>query len=123
MPASPPAEGRILRENDRLAADLRAAIARRGFLCLNLISSPGAGKTTLLERTLGMLPAPTRAAVLTGDIQTDNDARRIARAGFEDARVIVEVHDQPTRAVLATTRYGGTRIVDMLVGDPLSRIC
>ena len=26
-------------------------------------------------------------------------------------------------AVLAGSRYGGTRIVDMLVGDPLPRIC
>jgi hydrogenase nickel incorporation protein HypB len=29
-----------------------------------------------------MLPAGTRAAVLTGDIQTDNDAVRLARYGF-----------------------------------------
>ena len=36
----------------------------------------------LLERTLEMLPAGTRAAVLTGDIQTDNDARRLARYGY-----------------------------------------
>jgi hydrogenase expression/formation protein HypE len=44
-------------------------------------------------------------------------------AGGEDARVIGEVREQPARAVLATTRYGGSRIVDMLVGDPLPRIC
>jgi hydrogenase expression/formation protein HypE len=43
--------------------------------------------------------------------------------GGADARVIGEVRDQPARAVLATTPYGGTRIVDMLVGDPLPRIC
>ena len=43
--------------------------------------------------------------------------------GGEDARFIGEVRDQPARAVLATTQYGGTRIVDMLVGDPLPRIC
>lgn len=36
----------------------------------------------LLERTLQMLPKGTRAAVLTGDIQTDNDARRLARYGY-----------------------------------------
>jgi len=47
-----------------------------------LISSPGAGKTTLLELTLGRLPKEARVAVLTGDIQTDNDARRLARFGF-----------------------------------------
>lgn len=82
MPTLQPVEGKILRENDRLAADLRAGFERRGLLCLNFISSPGAGKTTLLERTLTALPSGTRAAVLTGDIQTDNDARRIARSGF-----------------------------------------
>jgi hydrogenase nickel incorporation protein HypB len=72
----------FLEENGRLAARLRGQFERRGVLCLNFISSPGSGKTTLLERTLRTLPDGTRAAVLTGDIQTDNDARRIARTGF-----------------------------------------
>jgi hydrogenase expression/formation protein HypE len=44
-------------------------------------------------------------------------------AGGEDAQIIGEVRDQPAGAVLETTRYGGSRIVDMLVGDPLPRIC
>jgi len=43
--------------------------------------------------------------------------------GGEEARLIGEVHEQPAAAVLVTTRYGGSRIVDMLVGDPLPRIC
>jgi hydrogenase expression/formation protein HypE len=43
--------------------------------------------------------------------------------GGEDAQIIGEVRDEPSRAVLVTTRYGGSRIVDMLVGDPLPRIC
>lgn len=43
--------------------------------------------------------------------------------GGEEAGEIGEVCDQPARAVLSTTRYGGSRIVDMLVGDPLPRIC
>jgi hydrogenase nickel incorporation protein HypB len=82
MTTTVPIEGRILKENDRLAADLRARFESAGLLCLNIISSPGSGKTTLLERTLRGLPDGTRAAVITGDIQTDNDARRIARAGY-----------------------------------------
>lgn len=72
---------KILKENDRLAAALRERFARHGLLCLNFISSPGSGKTALLERTLRELPSGLRVAVLTGDIQTDNDARRLARAG------------------------------------------
>jgi hydrogenase nickel incorporation protein HypB len=77
-----PLERKVLSENDRLAAELRAEFARHGIRCLNLISSPGSGKTALLERTLGAFDPTVRVAVLTGDIQTDADARRLARYGF-----------------------------------------
>ncbi len=77
-----PLEKKVLSENDRLAADLRARFRAHGVLCLNLISSPGSGKTSLLERTLESLPRDTRVAVLTGDLQTENDANRLKRAGF-----------------------------------------
>jgi hydrogenase expression/formation protein HypE len=43
--------------------------------------------------------------------------------GAKDAAIIGEVREQPAGALLATTRYGAARIVDMLVGDPLPRIC
>ncbi|MGH9570355.1 MAG: HypE family hydrogenase expression/formation protein, partial [Candidatus Angelobacter sp.] len=43
--------------------------------------------------------------------------------GGEEARIIGEVREQPAGAVLVTTGYGGSRIIDMLVGDPLPRIC
>jgi hydrogenase nickel incorporation protein HypB len=77
-----PLEKKVLSENDRIAAELRARFREHGILCLNLVSSPGAGKTTLLERTLEGYAPGERVAVLTGDIQTDNDARRLARFGF-----------------------------------------
>ncbi len=77
-----PLERKVLSENDRIAAGLRERFARRGTLVVNLISSPGSGKTSLLERTLESFEAGTRVAVLTGDIQTDNDAQRLARYGF-----------------------------------------
>lgn len=43
--------------------------------------------------------------------------------GGEDARRVGEIREEPKRAVLARSRYGGTRVIDMLVGDPLPRIC
>jgi hydrogenase expression/formation protein HypE len=43
--------------------------------------------------------------------------------GGEDARVIGQIREEPANAVVVKTRYRGTRIVDMLVGDPLPRIC
>jgi hydrogenase nickel incorporation protein HypB len=77
-----PIESKVLRENDRVASELRARFREHGILCLNLVSSPGAGKTSLLERTLESFAPGERVAVPTGDIQTDNDARRLARFGF-----------------------------------------
>jgi hydrogenase nickel incorporation protein HypB len=77
-----PLEKKVLSENDRIAAELREAYASNRVFCVNLISSPGSGKTLLLERTLEAFPQGTRAAVLTGDIQTDNDAKRLARWGY-----------------------------------------
>jgi hydrogenase expression/formation protein HypE len=46
-----------------------------------------------------------------------------ATPGGEEAVMIGEVREQPASAVLVTTLYGGSRLVDMLVGDPLPRIC
>jgi hydrogenase expression/formation protein HypE len=43
--------------------------------------------------------------------------------GGEGAQIIGEVSEQPAGSVLVTTSYGGSRIIDMLVGDPLPRIC
>ena len=73
----------VLKENDRIAGELRERLAASRTLCLNLISSPGAGKTSILEGTLEALRAtPLRVAVLTGDIQTERDADRLKRYGF-----------------------------------------
>ncbi|MEZ5366833.1 MAG: hydrogenase nickel incorporation protein HypB [Bryobacterales bacterium] len=77
-----PIAKKVLSENDRVAARLREQFREQGVLTLNLISSPGAGKTALLERTLELWPPGGRVGVLTGDIQTDNDARRLAAFGY-----------------------------------------
>jgi len=72
----------ILKKNDELAAGLRASYAAAGVLVLNLVSSPGTGKTAFLERTLReVLAHGSRAAALVGDLETDNDARRLASSG------------------------------------------
>jgi hydrogenase nickel incorporation protein HypB len=72
----------ILNKNDELAAGLRDRFTTAGVLVLNLVSSPGTGKTSFLERTLRELGARgVRAAALVGDLETDNDARRLASSG------------------------------------------
>jgi hydrogenase nickel incorporation protein HypB len=81
-------EKKVLSENDRLAADLRQRYLDQNILCVNLISSPGSGKTALLEHTLASFSPSQSVAVLTGDIQTDNDARRLARYGFPVRQIV-----------------------------------
>ncbi|MGD0940709.1 MAG: hydrogenase nickel incorporation protein HypB [Terracidiphilus sp.] len=72
----------ILKKNDELAAGLRASYAAAGVLVLNLVSSPGTGKTEFLQRTLRELKARgARVAALVGDLETDNDARRLSASG------------------------------------------
>ncbi len=72
----------ILKKNDELARGLRDQFTAAGVLVLNLVSSPGTGKTAFLERTLReVLAHGSRAAALVGDLETDNDARRLASSG------------------------------------------
>jgi len=72
----------ILKKNDELARELRGRFTAAGVLVLNLVSSPGTGKTAFLERTLRDLRlSGARVAALVGDLETDNDARRLAASG------------------------------------------
>jgi hydrogenase nickel incorporation protein HypB len=70
---------RVMAKNDEIAVDVRQRLATHGVPALNLVSSPGSGKTLLLERTLQDLGDELRMAVVTGDVQTENDADRLAR--------------------------------------------
>jgi hydrogenase nickel incorporation protein HypB len=69
-----------LKQNDALARLLRDRFRKAGVRVLSLVSSPGAGKTTLLETTLARLRRQWRVAALVGDLATENDAARLARA-------------------------------------------
>lgn len=70
---------RVMARNDAVAHTVRARLESAGIRAINLLSSPGAGKTTLLERTLDALGDTMAIAILTGDVQTQNDADRLAR--------------------------------------------
>ena len=69
----------LMARNNELAAEVRRRLREAGVVAFNLVSSPGSGKTTLLERTLDELGEELGIAVVTGDVQTQNDADRLAR--------------------------------------------
>lgn len=72
----------ILKKNDELARGLRDQFEASGVLVLNLVSSPGTGKTEFLQRTLKeLVNSGAKPAALVGDLETDNDARRLSASG------------------------------------------
>ncbi|HVO64540.1 MAG TPA: hydrogenase nickel incorporation protein HypB [Terriglobales bacterium] len=81
-------EKKVLNENQMLAEQLRMRYRQSGLLCINLISAPGSGKTLLLEKTLERMDRSVRVAVLTGDLQTENDAQRLANFGFPVKQIV-----------------------------------
>jgi hydrogenase expression/formation protein HypE len=62
------------------------------------------------------------AIVAEGDAARALELMRSLPEGAEAAR-IGEVREEPEGMVFIRTGFGGTRVVDMLIGDPLPRIC
>lgn len=73
---------KILKKNDETAREMRQRFESLGLLVVNMVSSPGTGKTAFLKETLSRLLARgIPVAAVVGDLETDNDARRLAESG------------------------------------------
>jgi hydrogenase nickel incorporation protein HypB len=81
-------ERKILEKNDEVAEQNRRAFGEHGIFTVNIVSSPGAGKTSLLEQTIERLKGKVALAVIEGDVQTDLDARRVARYGVPAVQIV-----------------------------------
>ena len=77
----------ILEANDRIAQENRAIFDEKNLLVFNLMSSPGAGKTSLLEKTIVALKDQVNMGVIEGDIQSSQDAERIAEKGVPAVQI------------------------------------
>jgi hydrogenase nickel incorporation protein HypB len=73
-------EEKVKAKGSEIAEELRRFFRQHGVFVVNLIGSPGSGKTSLLEALAPSVRG--RAAVIEGDLQTDEDKRRIERAGL-----------------------------------------
>jgi hydrogenase expression/formation protein HypE len=62
-------------------------------------------------------------AIVDGEQVDDALAALRAEPDGTEATVIGRIGDDPPGLVLLKTAFGGTRIMDLLVGDPLPRIC
>ena len=81
----------VLSKNDHLAVGLRGRFQQAQLLALDFVSIPGTGKTAFLERMMrDMRAAGHPVAALVGDVQTDNDAKRLARSGAPVRQIVTD---------------------------------
>ena len=71
----------VFRDNDEIAARIRASFDGRNASLFNLLGTPGAGKTTFLEAVIGAL-SPVPCAVIEGDLESDIDTDHLRAAGI-----------------------------------------
>ncbi len=111
-----------------------------GTVCNELAQACGLG-VVLDEDRLPVAPAVNGACELLGidPLYVANEGKFVAVLASEDAAAglaalrshplgahaaeVGEIVAEPAESVVLRTGFGGTRIVDMLVGDPLPRIC
>ena len=77
----------LLSDNDRRADHNRQHFTEHGVVAINLMGSPGSGKTALLEATSKRLGPSANLFALSGDLATDNDARRLEDAGIRSMSI------------------------------------
>lgn len=100
-------ERKVLEKNDEVAQRNRNLFGQAGIFVINMVSSPGSGKTSLLERMLTALKDKVKVAVIEGDVQTDMDARRVARFDVPVAQIVTN---------------GGCHLEAKLVSDALEKL-
>ncbi|OOK83633.1 hydrogenase expression/formation protein HypE [Mycobacterium kansasii] len=111
-----------------------------GTVCNELAQACGLG-VLLEEQRLPVAPTVNGACELLGidPLYVANEGKFVAVVAPEEAEAglaavrshplgaaaaeVGEIISEPAETVILRTGFGGTRIVDMLVGDPLPRIC
>lgn len=81
-------ERKILEKNDTIANQNRESFKEKKIFVLNFVSSPGSGKTSLIEKTLDVIKDNIKIAVIEGDVQTDLDAKRVAKYGVPVVQIV-----------------------------------
>ncbi len=105
----------VLRENDHEATHNREHLDRHGIFAVNLMSSPGSGKTSLLEATVDAVGDRVRIAVIEGDLETENDAKRIRAKGVP----AVQITTGSTCHLDARMVHGALHVLDLGAVDIL----
>ena len=110
----------VLNELARASARRRWSCARRPCRCGPRSPGPArsSASTPCTSRTRACSSPSSRPRR-----RTRRSPRCASAPGCADAAEIGEVKTEPPGMVLVETAFGGRRVMDLLVGDPLPRIC
>ncbi len=100
-------ERKVLEKNDQIAQKNRDDFKTYNVYTINVVSSPGSGKTSILEQTIEHLKGKLNLSVIEGDVQTDNDARRISALDVPAVQIVT---------------HGGCHLEARLVRDALENV-
>jgi len=100
-------ERKVLEKNDQIAQKNRDDFSSNKVFTINVVSSPGSGKTSILEKTIGHLKGKLNISVIEGDVQTDNDARRISALDVPAVQIVT---------------HGGCHLEARLVRDAMENV-
>ncbi len=100
-------ERKVLEKNDQIAQKNRDDFTANKVFPINIVSSPGSGKTSILEKTIEHLKGKLKISVIEGDVQTDNDARRISALGVPAVQIVT---------------HGGCHLEARLVRDAMDNV-
>lgn len=100
-------ERKVLEKNDQIAKSNRELFLSNHIFTINLVSSPGSGKTSLVEKTLERIKDKISIAVIEGDVQTDLDAKRVAKFNVPVVQIITN---------------GGCHLESKLVSDAIESL-
>ncbi len=100
-------ERKVLEKNDQIEQKNREDFTANNVFTINIVSSPGSRKTSILERTIEHLKGKLNLSVIEGDVQTDNDARRISALDVPAVQIVT---------------HGGCHLEARLVRDAMENV-
>ena len=81
-------ERNVFERNDEIAEANRKIYQEKNLFVCNLLSSPGSGKTSIMERVGERFENKIPLGVIVGDVQTDNDAKRLDKYSIQTVQII-----------------------------------
>jgi hydrogenase nickel incorporation protein HypB len=115
----------IFQANEQLAHENFSLLQKHNIFSVNIMASPGAGKTSIIEHTVKKLSPEFNFLVIDGDIATNFDADRAAKAGAKAIQINTggECHLDASMVNLALKEISYENIDILIIENVGNLIC